>query len=231
MKNTIATVLIVICFAVYGYIESTRFGKLLTFNEGELYYTKSVTKNEADTLGKYCVASGFFDGQRKTIQLDKKDNTYLFRMVCLKEYRNKASYKILCGLMATEISEEVFGGQPTQVHLCDDRLETVTVIDFWRSLKEKNTIFYTKNIDSGLASKLNSYLLSINFDNGVFQLDKKGNSYQLRIIYQKKFINNAEILQAWQDMEIRTNVFDGAAVQLMLCDEYFALMKTIELEK
>ena len=75
-------------------------GTLLEFNGGELYYTPSVSEREAYRLGEYLVDSEFFNGELKTVQLDKTGNTYNFRMVIKKgiekDEENIEIFKIFC---------------------------------------------------------------------------------------------------------------------------------------
>lgn len=102
-------------------------GKKLEYNGGELYYTSSVTKAEAERLGRY-LAKGFFDGNRKTVQLTKTGNTYEFRMVVKKGIETDPEYIEAAKAFAGEMSEEVFNGSPVDIHLCDDRLKTLRVV-------------------------------------------------------------------------------------------------------
>jgi hypothetical protein len=55
-----------------------QYGTKLEFNGGELYYTNNVTEAETKKLGEYLVKEGFFDGVRKTVQLDESGATYQF---------------------------------------------------------------------------------------------------------------------------------------------------------
>lgn len=98
------------------------------FNGGELYYTSQVTEDEATKLGQYLVKEKFFDGARKTVQLNKNGRTYEFRVV-MKEDGDKGSKVVeMFTAVSNELSENVFNGGKVVVHLCDDRLKTLRVI-------------------------------------------------------------------------------------------------------
>jgi hypothetical protein len=103
-------------------------GTKLEFNGGELYYTDNVTEAEAKKLGEYLVKETFFDGQKKSVQLDKSGSTYQFRMVVKKELQNDDSFTANAKVAATEISENVFNKAPTEVHICDENLKTIRVV-------------------------------------------------------------------------------------------------------
>lgn len=104
------------------------YGTMMEFNGGELYYTSNVSQVEASRLGSYLVSSQFFDGTRKTVQLDNNAGTYEFRMVVKKGIESDQEFLQLFKLFAAELSRDVFGGSQVDIHLCDERLETLRVV-------------------------------------------------------------------------------------------------------
>jgi hypothetical protein len=106
----------------------TNYGKKLTFNGGELYYTAQVTEADAKKLGDYLVKEKFFDGNKKTVQLNKNGETYEFRMVVIKDGEKGPDTAATFTSVAKELSENVFGGGKVVVHLCDDHLKTLRVV-------------------------------------------------------------------------------------------------------
>jgi hypothetical protein len=103
-------------------------GELLMFNGGELYYTTTVSLSEAERLGRFLVSEEFFDGNRKTVQLNKTGSTYEFRMVIKKGLEQDQDIIVLVRRLATEISLGVFGGETVDIHLCDETLNTIRVV-------------------------------------------------------------------------------------------------------
>ena len=122
MKNVI-TLLFTLLFIGCG-----DYGTLLEFNGGELYYTSSVSERDAYKLGEYLVESGFFDGQGKTIQLNKTDDTYEFRMVIKTGIEKDEEFIQLFKMMCIELSDYVFNGNTVDIHLCDEYLNTLRVV-------------------------------------------------------------------------------------------------------
>ena len=104
------------------------YGKMLAFNGGQLYYTSAVTVAEADKLGRYLVSSEFFDGNEKTVQINKTGNTYEFRMVIKTGLERDQEVIDLMKLWTSELSTDVFDGNPVDIHLCDDQLKTLRVV-------------------------------------------------------------------------------------------------------
>lgn len=126
-KNFISTILVLTILMAVG-LACGSYGTKLDFNGGELYYTDNVTEADAKKLGDYLVKSGFFDGRKITVQLDKSGATYQFRMVVVPEKQNDDATMILMKAFAGEISGEVFNDAPTELHICDDQLKTIRVL-------------------------------------------------------------------------------------------------------
>jgi len=104
------------------------YGSLLEFNGGELYYTSAVSRDDANKLGEYLLSEEFFDGNKKTVQINKEGNTYEFRMVIKKGIENDPEFIAVFRRFARELSDNVFEGSPVDIHLCDERLKTLRVV-------------------------------------------------------------------------------------------------------
>lgn len=105
------------------------FGEKLTYGEFELYYTDKVTKAEADKLMDYLLEQEFTDGENPaTVQLNKSGSTYEFRMVVKKGLDTDPDFVEIASYWGAELSEQLFNDQAVDVHLCDDRLETLRVV-------------------------------------------------------------------------------------------------------
>jgi hypothetical protein len=124
----ILSAVILIGVALLKITSCTNYGKKLTFNGGELYYTTQVTEADAKKLGDYLVKEKFFDGNKKTVQLNKNGETYEFRMVVIKDGEKGPDTVATFTSVAKELSENVFSGAKVVVHLCDDHLKTLRVI-------------------------------------------------------------------------------------------------------
>lgn len=129
MKITrIVVAIILIGIALLRLASCHDYGKKLTFNGGDLYYTSQVTEADAQKLGNYLVKEKFFDGTSKTVQLNKNGETYEFRMVMIKDGEKAPNTVETFTAVSKELSENVFSGGKVVVHLCDDRLKTLRVV-------------------------------------------------------------------------------------------------------
>ena len=111
-------------------VAQSQYGVKLIFNAGELYYTQPVTRSEAEKLGQYLVQAKFFDGTRKTVQINKSGQTYQFRYVVKGGYERNEEYIGHVKEFSAELSEGVFHNSPVDIHLCDSYLKTQRVVKF-----------------------------------------------------------------------------------------------------
>ncbi|MBC8046363.1 MAG: hypothetical protein H7Y00_06170 [Fimbriimonadaceae bacterium] len=128
MKNPKLT----ICLSIilFSLAACNNYGKKLIFNEGELYYTENLTEEEATKLGNFLVDDGFFSGQEISIQIDKTNGTYIFRMVSKDGVEDDPNFITLAEEYTRRLSAEVFNNAPVDFHFCDTELKTKKEIRF-----------------------------------------------------------------------------------------------------
>ncbi|MBV1922463.1 MAG: hypothetical protein KUG68_00390 [Flavobacteriaceae bacterium] len=121
-----------LCDNMFKTLKTYSFNELdqkISVNGTEIVFTKNVNKTEVQQLGDYLKESEFTDGTPKTIQLDKEDGTYLFKMVVAKGAEKVATNIEILKAFGVELSENVFSGNPVKVHMCDNELRTIHVIE------------------------------------------------------------------------------------------------------
>lgn len=104
------------------------YGTRIQLNhESELYYTKEVSKTEADKLAAFLNDKYVTSGKPATVQLTKPNGVYQVRFVIDQSKLQEAELPFLATgyLMSTQ----VFDNQPLEVHLCDTNVKTVKTID------------------------------------------------------------------------------------------------------
>ena len=104
--------------------------KIIMAKATEIRYTKNVTVQEVEKLKDFLIEYGFStDESGKTIGLDKKDGDYIFKMVLDKSKLEDESTVTLLKLFKGEISKSVFNNQPLKVHMCDELMNTLKVVE------------------------------------------------------------------------------------------------------
>jgi hypothetical protein len=137
-KNKIAIAilfLVVLIGALYALKHPAGQGKVLEYKGGRLFYTSKVTEEETRRLGDYLSRVGLFQNNEGPViaQLTKKKDTYQLRVVTdLEEIEKERPAEKMgpveaAGLLAEDISTEVFDGAKVEWHLCDDKLKTVRI--------------------------------------------------------------------------------------------------------
>lgn len=127
MKNPITAIATILLFT--SVLSScTNYGEEKEYNGVQLFYTDAVTEAEADALGNYLITAEFADGEKKSVQLDKTNGNYLFRMVVKEGYESNDEFSVIAQAFAADLSTNVFNGSPVEVHLCDENLKTLRTV-------------------------------------------------------------------------------------------------------
>jgi hypothetical protein len=108
----------------------TNHGKRLEFNNAELFYTDNVSKQQALKLGEFLVQEGSFNGPEISVQLDKNNGTYLFRMATITGAEQNTVYVEEAKALMQLLSSEVFNNAPVNFHFCDSLMHTKMEIPF-----------------------------------------------------------------------------------------------------
>jgi len=104
--------------------------KMINAKKTQVLYTKNVTIVEAQKLADFLIESDFAnDKNPKTIELDKANNAYLFRMVVYEGAEKEEDNIATLGLFAKEISKNVFDNKNVILHMCDDNMRTLKVVE------------------------------------------------------------------------------------------------------
>jgi hypothetical protein len=218
------------------------YGTELIFAENnELYYTENVTVEEAQSLGDYLVKQEFFtnDGNGISAQLNKTADIYEFRMVVKEGSEEDQDTIDTMKLFAYDLSQDVFNGESLNIHLCDETLTTLKVvepIDYGTKLTfgENNELYYTENVTVEEAQSLGDYLVSQDFfaDDGnlrSIQLNKSGTTYEFRMIIKKGLEQDESVIDSMEFLatDLSSNVFDNKDLDIHLCDENFETLRVV----
>lgn len=105
--------------------------KVKTFNGDELYYTDSISVDEVDKLGNYLADEGLFndDGEVISTKIDKKSDTYMFSVIFDKKYLDDVEANKMFKEVRSMLSANVFNGSMVELHICDNKFNTLKVIN------------------------------------------------------------------------------------------------------
>jgi hypothetical protein len=99
----------------------------------------------------------------------------------------------------------------------------------------KSELYYTKNVTEAEAKKLGYFLNKQGFSEGerkTIQLDKSGDTYQVRMVVGEGKLNDEKFLADIQDDAGATSkyIFDGAKVEVHLCDDKLKTLKVVPMK-
>jgi hypothetical protein len=93
-------------------------------------------------------------------------------------------------------------------------------------------LYYTSTVDSKEANRLGNYLIKAEYFDGVpktVQLNKVDRTYQVRCVVKKGIDTDPKFVEGFRQMgaEISREVFDGARVEVHMCDEYLKTLRVL----
>jgi hypothetical protein len=93
-------------------------------------------------------------------------------------------------------------------------------------------LFYTKNVTAAEANKLGNYLVQDGFYSGneiSVQLDKSGSTYLFRMVIKEGYDQKQEYIDLMKEYskQLSKDVFNGAAVEMHMCDKHLKTLKVV----
>ena len=111
-------------------VETSQGHGPIKINYLEVYYTDTVTNNEAVKLANYLAKVNYGTETGATVQLNKEDGVYQCRMVILPSFIDDPENIKNMQIATLELSNDVFNGSPVDIHFCDDQMITKRIISF-----------------------------------------------------------------------------------------------------
>jgi len=119
--------LLAFVFYTRSCIGPRKFGAKFNCHTIEIYYKDNVTEKEVTRLCTNLRDSR--EGAKGvSIQLSKKDNTYVVKFVIIEEMQAEQDIVSTLESLASDFSKDVFENKPVEVHICDAGFNTVTVL-------------------------------------------------------------------------------------------------------
>lgn len=223
---------------VITFVSCNNYGTKLEFDDTELYYTDDITEDEAENIGEYLQEEEFTEGEEKTVQIAKNGDTYQFRMVVKEGYDEDEDFELVALDFIYNLSYDVLDGEPVELHMCDEKLETLKVVEMdddeyfydeneWDVEEYDGTeIEYDESVSFSEVDNLGSYLIETGFTDGtlksiIFIFDD--HTYKFKMVTGKKYWNDDEYYSIAEEyaQDLSEDVFDGYAVEIHLCDDEF----------
>ncbi|MDB2686387.1 hypothetical protein N9Y42_04190 [Mariniblastus sp.] len=207
------------------------FGEKLVVKKTEIYYKDGATKADAEKLQEKLEEMELIDDKPKSVQLTKRGDVWEFRLATgdIKEAEAaKNSLKLYCAELSS-----AFDGDEVEVHLCNQKLETKSIVTGLSGLRYAlggNTYFY-EDVDLDQVKNFASIAFGAQLDSGAghrYHLSKPESGVEIRVTYPKLAKGNKRLAVAARDTAVAAskNVFGGKKVDVLICDEYFEPQET-----
>ena len=206
----------------------------IVFEETTLYFTKNVTREEAQSLGDYLYEIGYLGTTSSAdARLDKTKGEYILNLNVMRELESNEDVILDVGILSNRISEKVFQGINLEIILSDENLtpyRRVVSPELGKLVESNNNeLFYTKAISDEESEKLVNFLKSTGIwttgTDNLDQLDKDTENYIYRT-NNKNFESdpaNAKMFSALASAKI----FDGYNVKIEITDNQMRTLSIV----
>ena len=202
------------------------FGEKLVINKTDIYYKDGATKADAERLGKHLEEIKFIDGKAKSVQLVKRGSVWEFRMATTNSKQDEASKDPL-KLYCLELSS-AFDGAEFEVHLCNQKLESKSVVKGLRGKRYRlgNNSYYYRDVELDQVKKFAAIAFATQLDtnNGFnYHLSQPESTVVIRMAHSKAAKGDKRLAMAATSTAVAVSkkLFDGKPVDVLICDPFF----------
>lgn len=111
-------------------IEAKDVPHSITVGQTEVIYDKSISDELAQKLADFLADSQFSEEDTpKTVQLEKIEKGYIFKMVVKPDFQSNENYHSVLKVFGELMSISVFDGAPVTIHICDEYMNTLNVVE------------------------------------------------------------------------------------------------------
>ncbi len=229
-RGILAVALLLPCVSGCGYGPKVENANI------EVYYKDGATKAEAERLAAYLTKLWAGPGDRRSVQLTKKGDSYQFRMVVKKEFQNNNEALQDLAFDAARVSRDVFAGAPVELHACDERLNTIKVVPprddvRYGVVEGKVEVFFSSPDRKADAERMAKFLAGELQNAAVtFTLVRHPDVIEVHMVIRKELQDDADTLEGLRQTgkAISANVFKGTPVEMQLCDEHLKVLRVLK---
>jgi hypothetical protein len=202
----------------------------LVFLKGELYYGAPVAEPQAKRVGEYLVRTGFFsDDHAVTVKLGRRGDVYQLYFVIDQAHLGDPLTALHLGLMGNIVSRDVLARAPTDVVLCDTRLNPVKVLPrTGKVILAKGSLYYTAPVTEQEARSAGAALVEDGFFDDERQVsvslsrDAHGNQLKFADIIPARALDpNIVAAFAAIGRAVAAAAFHGQPMAVYLCNDRF----------
>ena len=112
---------LIIAFGAAAVYERHSFGPKIEFGGGQgVYYNDGATQADAWALGTFLKRDGFFNGQGASVRVSRPRGRLVIDFIVQDWVLKDAGAQRETKLLGQDAAQQAFGGEPVEVHLCDE---------------------------------------------------------------------------------------------------------------
>lgn len=201
------------------------FGEKLVVRKTEIYYKDGATEADAQRLGEVLEKLMFIDGKRKSVQLLKRDDVWEFR-IAVGKVADSEVIKQKMKLYCLELSGGCFDGETVEVHICNRKLESKSVVKGLRGKRHQleKSVYYYEDVTLEQVLDFSAIPYATQLDPGVemsYHLSQSGDVIEIRAVHPNA--DDKLVAGPANDTAVATSnkVFSGKQVDVLICDPFF----------
>ena len=208
-------------------------GKRLRLERGNLYYAGAVTPEEARRAGLFLLRKGLFKAGLKDTRLYRDGDRYQLQLIC-STGQPEEPQDLASEVLAAGFSDDVLGGAPVEVQICDSVLRPTSVIPhlsrFGRRMgMNAASLFYMDGVSEQEAMRVATFLAAAGLFNDsekVAQLNRTGEGFEFRVAVNVDPLTD-EMIAGQQEMadDLSRKVLGGSPVQVQYCNGLAATLR------
>lgn len=186
MRGLVTLRQIVVLLLIFFLVACTGYGDKIIRLKGEVFYQASVTKTEAEEFADWLVTVGYFDTDtRKSVQLERSNDTLHIRFVIKPEYREEPEVARFMMLTGYATSRLINNDRPAVAHVSNDRFRSLRAVPV-HIITKSGEVVYSSDISASSARALSEFLFRTRFFSDssaatVF-LDRGNDRYAFRFV-------------------------------------------------
>ena len=202
----------------------------------EVYFSNAATRDDAQALGEALRGRGSFEGPGDVSILLSKDARG-FAISFYESPEDLADPKSVkqWEAEATDLSADVFGGQPVVMHMCDKHMTPVKTVNSGSkvTLGPKSEIHFRGEVTEDEAQRLSQALQKREFGKGAegahIELMKNGDGYEILFLVKDGSWDDPKDVAWFQRLsaELSASIFHERPVTILLYDKEFTPRKSI----
>jgi hypothetical protein len=210
-------------------------GRRLAFASGELYYRPPVTEVQAKQVGAELLTEGYFSNDHAvTVVLERQQQLFRLLMVIDPDKVDRSVGALRFARIGAEVSKAALADAPTQVILCNSKVEVLQTLPLMRTAtSHSGDLYFSSPVGEREARDTGEALFKIGFlDDGprrvsIF-IERQQDLYRLRFVSNPGRLTESTPLAFEQiGAEISQLALGGAPMEVILCDPKLEPLRTL----